>query len=156
MCVDECGQQHEFSVPPPLVRKDLVARMRAEAETLLPPQFLDCLHQIDQPFFTPVYDFCSPSLVCGRVVLIGDAASTPRAHIGFGVAKAGAEAQALAHALSNYDDIDRALVAYNAERQPLSERIVLHGRKLGTQLGVHIEKMKIAVCPNSCKIPRPS
>jgi hypothetical protein len=55
------------------------------------------------------------------------------------LAKAGAEAQALAHALSNYDDIDRALVAYNAERQPLSERIVLHGRKLGTQLGVHIE-----------------
>jgi hypothetical protein len=28
--------QHEFSVPPPLLRKDLVAQMRAEAEDLLP------------------------------------------------------------------------------------------------------------------------
>ena len=71
MCVDDYGRQHEFSVPPPLVRKDLIAQMRAEAETLLPPQFLDCLHHIDQPFFTPVYDFCSPSLVFGRVALSG-------------------------------------------------------------------------------------
>ena len=86
MCVDDYGQQHEFSVPPPLVRKHLIERMRAEAETLLPPQFLDCLNHIDQPFFTPIYDFCSPSLVSGRVALIGDAASTPRPHIGFGVA----------------------------------------------------------------------
>ena len=75
----------------------------------------------------------------GRVALVGDAASTPRPHIGFGVSKAGAEAQALAEALSSYDDIDRALSAYNAVRQPLSERIVAHSRKLGMQLGVGIE-----------------
>jgi 2-polyprenyl-6-methoxyphenol hydroxylase-like FAD-dependent oxidoreductase len=138
MCIDETGQRHEFSVPPPLVRKDLIAQMRTEAETLLPPQFLDCLRHIEQPFFTPVYDFCSPTLVFGRVVMVGDAASTPRPHLGFGVAKAGAEAQALAQALANYDDIDRGLAAYNAQRQPLSERIVMHGRKLGTQLGVDL------------------
>jgi 2-polyprenyl-6-methoxyphenol hydroxylase-like FAD-dependent oxidoreductase len=138
MSVDEHGQQHEFSVPPPLVRKELIAEMRAEAATLLPPQLLDCVNHIEQPFFTPVYDFCSPSLVFGRVVFVGDAASTPRPHLGFGVAKAGAEAQALAEALDNHDDIDRALAAYNAARQPLSERIVAHGRKLGTQLGVNL------------------
>jgi hypothetical protein len=40
---------------------------------------------------------------------------------------------------SNYDDLDRAIAAYNSERQPLSERIVSHGRKLGMQLGVGIE-----------------
>jgi 2-polyprenyl-6-methoxyphenol hydroxylase-like FAD-dependent oxidoreductase len=139
MCVDEHGHEYEFGVPPPLVRKDLVVQMRADAESLLPPQYLDCLQHIDQPFFTPVYDFCSPSLVFGRVALAGDAASTPRPHIGFGVSKAGAEAQALAEALSNHDDIDRALAAYNAARQPLSERIVTHGRKLGMQLGVGIK-----------------
>jgi 2-polyprenyl-6-methoxyphenol hydroxylase-like FAD-dependent oxidoreductase len=139
MCVDANGVQHEFSVPPALVRQDLVKEMRAEAETLLPPQFLDCLHHIDQPFFTPVYDFWSPSLVFGRVALVGDAASTPRPHMGFGVSKAAAEAQALAEALSNHDDIDKSLSAYNDARQALSERIVLHGRKLGTQLGVGIE-----------------
>ena len=139
MCIDDQGREYEFGVPPPLVRKDLVAQMRTEAESLLPPQYLDCLRHIDQPFFTPVYDFCSPSLVFGRVALVGDAASTPRPHIGFGVSKAGAEAQTLAEALSNHDDIDRALAAYNAVRQPLSQCIVSHARKLGTQLGVGIE-----------------
>ena len=139
MCIDDQGREYEFGVPPPLVRKDLVAQMRTEADSLLPPQYLDCLRHIDQPFFTPVYDFCSPSLVFGRVALVGDAASTPRPHIGFGVSKAGAEAQTLAEALSNHDDIDRALAAYNAVRQPLSHRIVSHARKLGTQLGVGIE-----------------
>jgi 2-polyprenyl-6-methoxyphenol hydroxylase-like FAD-dependent oxidoreductase len=105
----------------------------------MPPQYLDCLRHIDQPFFTPIYDFYTPSLVYGRVALVGDAASTSRPHMGFGVSKAGAEAQALVEALSNYDDIDRALTAYNLMRQPLSERIVAHGRKLGMQLGVGIK-----------------
>lgn len=139
MCVDDHGHEYEFGVPPPLVRNDLIVQMRADAEALLPPQYVDCLRHTDQPFFQPIYDFCSTSLVFGRAALVGDAASTPRPHIGFGVSKAGAEAQALAEALSNYDDIDRALVAYNAVRQPLSERIVSHGRKLGMQLGVGIE-----------------
>lgn len=97
------------------------------------------MRHIEQPFFTPVYDFYSPSLVFGRVALVGDAASTPRPHMGFGVSKAGAEAQALAEALFNYDDIDRALSVYNSARQPLGERIVTHGRKLGMQLGVGIK-----------------
>jgi 2-polyprenyl-6-methoxyphenol hydroxylase-like FAD-dependent oxidoreductase len=75
-CVDDEGRQHEFTVPPSLVRKDLIAQMRAGAERLLPPQLLDCVRHIEQPFITPVYDFCSPNLVFGRVVLVGDSAST--------------------------------------------------------------------------------
>jgi len=138
MCIDDNGREYEFGVPPPLVRKDLIAQMRGEAETLLPPQYFECVRHIDQPFFTPVYDFCSPSLTFGRVALVGDAASTPRPHIGFGVSKAGAEAQALAEALAGFDDIDRALAAYNAVRQPLGGRIVAHARRLGMQLGVGI------------------
>jgi len=83
--------------------------------------------------------FSTASMVFGRVAPVGDGASTPRPHMGFGVSKAGAEAQALAEALSNYDDIDRALSAYNSARQPLSERIVTYGRKLGMQFGVGIK-----------------
>jgi 2-polyprenyl-6-methoxyphenol hydroxylase-like FAD-dependent oxidoreductase len=139
MCIDEHGEFHKFSVPPPLVRRDLIAQMRGDAEILLPPQFRDCVHHIDQPFFTPIYDFCSADLVFGRVVFVGDAACAARPHIGFGVAKAGAEAQALARALHDQDDIDRALATYNRERQPLCERIVQHSRLLGTQLGVGIK-----------------
>jgi 2-polyprenyl-6-methoxyphenol hydroxylase-like FAD-dependent oxidoreductase len=74
--------------------------------------------------------------VYGRVALVGDAASCSRPHMGFGMAKAGAEAQALAEALRGHADVDRALAAYDRARQPLAERIMLHGRKIGTQLGV--------------------
>jgi 2-polyprenyl-6-methoxyphenol hydroxylase-like FAD-dependent oxidoreductase len=45
----------------------------------------------------------------------------------------------LAQALAAHDDIDAALAAYNAERQPIGERVMLHGRKLGTHLGVDLK-----------------
>ena len=139
MCIDENGRQHEFSVPPPLIRKDLIAQMRADAEKIMPGVFVDCLRNIERPFFTPIYDFSAPSIVHGRVALVGDAGASSRPHMGFGVAKAGGDAQALADALDASDDIDAALAAYNAERQPIGERIMLHGRKLGTHLGVDLK-----------------
>jgi len=139
MCVDEDGTQHDFSVPPPLIRNELIAQMRADAERVMPPAFLDCLRNIARPFFTPIYDFASPRIVFGRVALVGDAAASARPHMGFGVAKAGGDAQALADTLRDRDDIDAALAHYDAVRQPIGERIVLHGRKLGTHLGVDLK-----------------
>ena len=138
MCVDERGRQHEHSVPPPLIRKDLIAQMRAQAQAIMPPQFLDCLANM-RPFFTPIYDFSTPRLAFGRVALVGDAASSARPHMGFGMAKAGGDAQALAAALGSHDDVDAGLAAYNKARQPMGERIMLHGRKLGTHLGVNLQ-----------------
>jgi 2-polyprenyl-6-methoxyphenol hydroxylase-like FAD-dependent oxidoreductase len=139
MCVDETGHQHDYSVPPPLIRRDLIAQMRAEAENIMPPAFVDCLRNIARPFFTPIYDFSAPAIVFGRVALVGDAGSSSRPHMGFGVAKAGGDAQALADALAAHDDVDTALAVYNAVRQPIGERIMLHGRKLGTHLGVDLK-----------------
>src|SRR5690606_15896959 len=132
MCVDENGRRHEYSVPAPLVRRDLIAQMHADARAILPPALLDALSKIKQPFFTPVYDFNAPTLVYGRVALVGDAAGSSRPHMGFGVSKAGGDAQALARALGEHDDLDSALARYDAERQPIGERIVQHGRRLGT------------------------
>ena len=139
MCINENGHQHDYSVPPPLIRNDLIARMRADAEAIMPPAFVDCLRKIERPFFTPIYDFSASKIVFGRVALVGDAGSSSRPHMGFGVAKAGGDAQALADALDAHDDIDAALDAYNAARQPIGERIMLHGRKLGTHLGVDLK-----------------
>ncbi len=50
-----------------------------------------------------------------------------------------ADAQALAKRLRDHDDIDTALKAYNAERQPIGNHIVMHGRKLGTHMGVNLK-----------------
>lgn len=138
MCVDENGRQHEHSVPPPLIRNDLIGCMRADARAILPPQFLDCLDNM-RPFFTPIYDFAAPRLVFGGAVLVGDAAASARPHMGFGMAKAGGDAQALAEALAGHDDVDAGLAAYNRTRQPIGEHVVRHGRKLGTHLGVNLQ-----------------
>jgi 2-polyprenyl-6-methoxyphenol hydroxylase-like FAD-dependent oxidoreductase len=138
MLVDDDGVQHEFSVPPPLMRKDLIAQMQADAREILPDTLLDSLLQIKQPFVTPIYDFTAPAIVYGRVAMVGDAAANARPHMGFGMAKAGTDAQALAKHLAQNEDIDAALKAYNAERQPIGNTIVMHGRKLGTHLGVNL------------------
>jgi 2-polyprenyl-6-methoxyphenol hydroxylase-like FAD-dependent oxidoreductase len=122
-----------------LVRRDLIAAMREDARAVLPPALLDCLNKIRQPFFTPIYDFTAPSIVFGRVAMVGDAAANARPHMGFGMAKAGGDAQALARALRDHDDIDAAMEAYNVERQPIGNRIVAHGRRLGTHLGVDLK-----------------
>jgi 2-polyprenyl-6-methoxyphenol hydroxylase-like FAD-dependent oxidoreductase len=138
MNVDENGVQHEFSVPPPLIRRELKAQMLADARDIMPEVMLDCVMKIPQPFITPIYDFTAPAIVFGRVAIVGDAAANARPHMGFGVAKAGGDAQALARALRDHDDIDAALKAYNAERQPIGNIIVNHSRKLGTHLGVNL------------------
>jgi len=139
MCVDDNGHQHEHSVPPPLIRKDLIAALRAEAQDALPPALNDCLAAIDRPFFTPIYDFIAPRITLGRVALIGDAASNARPHMGFGVSKAGCDAHALALALRDHDDIDAALAEYNRVCQPIGATIVKHSRRLGTHMGVNLQ-----------------
>jgi 2-polyprenyl-6-methoxyphenol hydroxylase-like FAD-dependent oxidoreductase len=139
MNVDAKGVQHEHSVPPPLIRKDLIAQMHRDAREILPPPLLDAVMKIKQPFITPIYDFTAPSIVFGRVAMVGDAAANARPHMGFGMAKAATDAQALAKHLDARDDIDAALKAYNDERQPIGNAIVLHGRKLGCHLGVNLK-----------------
>jgi 2-polyprenyl-6-methoxyphenol hydroxylase-like FAD-dependent oxidoreductase len=139
MCVDDRGHQHDYSVPPPLIRRDLIAALRDEGRDALPPVINDCLQAIERPFFTPIYDFIAPRIVSGRVALVGDAASNARPHMGFGVSKAGCDAQALAEALRDHDNIDTALAAYNRTRQPVGETIVKHSRKLGTHMGVNLQ-----------------
>jgi 2-polyprenyl-6-methoxyphenol hydroxylase-like FAD-dependent oxidoreductase len=138
MFVDEKGVQHEFSVPPPLIRKDLIAQMLADARQIMPSALFDCVAKAKQPFITPIYDFTAPSIVFGRVAMVGDAATNARPHMGFGMAKAGCDAQALAEHLRDNEDIDAALKAYNAERQPVGDIVVKHARKLGTHLGVNL------------------
>jgi 2-polyprenyl-6-methoxyphenol hydroxylase-like FAD-dependent oxidoreductase len=139
MCIDENGVQHEYSVPPPLIRKDLIAQMHRDARDSMPPALLDAVLKIKQPFITPIYDFTAPSIAFGRVAMVGDGAMNARPHMGFGMAKAGCDAQALAKHLRDHEDIETALKAYNVERQPIGTQVVVHARKLGTHFGVNLK-----------------
>jgi 2-polyprenyl-6-methoxyphenol hydroxylase-like FAD-dependent oxidoreductase len=147
MCTDETGRYHEFSIAPPLIRKEVIAEMRKDARNILPPQFLDCLNNIDFPFFTPIYDFISPRMAFGRVALIGDAASVSRPHSGFGVSKAACDAFAMVKALEGADDIGAALKSFEPERIAINGRVVRHGRFLGTALTINSSNREEAKAP---------
>ena len=139
MYVDENGVQHEYSVPPPLIRKDLIADMYKDARETLPPALLDCadedqaaVHHADLRFHR-AGDRVRP---CRHGRRRGGECAPA---YGFRNGQGGTDAQALAKHLRDHDDIDDALKAYNAERQPIGNHIVMHGRKLGTHLGVNLK-----------------
>lgn len=134
MLTDADGTRHTLSIPPPLVRDDVVARGEAMAADLLPPPFVEILSKSERPFFTPIYDHVAPVFAQGRVALLGDAASVARPHIGMGVTKAAADAEALARHLAAGADVPAALAAYSAERQPAAVIAVETSRALGRMI----------------------
>ena len=96
LLTDKNGVTHSISIPPPLIRAEPIAAMRAAAERLLAPQFREIVRLIDEPILQPIYDLESPRLAFGRVAIIGDAAFVARPHVAAGVSKAADDAAALA------------------------------------------------------------
>jgi 2-polyprenyl-6-methoxyphenol hydroxylase-like FAD-dependent oxidoreductase len=131
LLTDMHGRAHSGSIPPPLIRPEVVAAMRAHAQDVLAPQFRALLALATQPFLQPIYDFESGHMVNGRIALIGDAAFVARPHVGAGVYKAAGDAHALAMALGEGSDIEAGLCRFEAGRLPIGRRIVRFGRYLG-------------------------
>jgi 2-polyprenyl-6-methoxyphenol hydroxylase-like FAD-dependent oxidoreductase len=139
LLTDESGHQHEVSIPPPLIRREIIARLRHDADTLVAPQFAELVRLTPQPFFQPIYDVELPRLVFDRVVLAGDAAFVARPHVGMGVTKAAGDAVALADALRAHDDVDVALRRYEAVRLRLGATVVARARHLGAYMQAQIK-----------------
>jgi 2-polyprenyl-6-methoxyphenol hydroxylase-like FAD-dependent oxidoreductase len=139
LLTDASGRRHEVSIPPPLIRPGVIARMRQDADELLAPQFAELLRLTSQPFFQPIYDLESPKLVFGRVALAGDAAFVARPHVGMGVTKAAGDAVALADALRTHDDIDVALQRYEMARLRLGAAVIARARHLGAYMQAQIK-----------------
>ncbi len=134
LLTDEHGVTHAISIPPPLIRRDAIAAMRAAAERLLAPQFRAVVRLIEEPLLQPIYDLASPRLAFGRAAIIGDAAFVARPHVGAGVSKAADDAQALAEALEADADVEAALLRFEAARLPVGHRIIERARHLGAYL----------------------
>jgi 2-polyprenyl-6-methoxyphenol hydroxylase-like FAD-dependent oxidoreductase len=137
MCTDANGRRHGTSIPPPLIRTDVIDALKADAAASLAPPIADLLARARQPILQPIFDLESPRLGAGRVVLIGDAAFVARPHVATGVTKAALDASCLADALTAEDDIETALGRYEQERAPAGRRLVARGRYLGAFLEGH-------------------
>jgi 2-polyprenyl-6-methoxyphenol hydroxylase-like FAD-dependent oxidoreductase len=133
LLTDENGTIHMISIPPPLIRREPIAQMRAAAERLLAPQFREVVRMIEEPMLQPIYDLETPRMAFGRVAIIGDAAFVARPHVAAGVAKAADDAAAMAAAL-DADDVEPALRRFEAQRLPVGRRIIERARHLGAYL----------------------
>ncbi len=134
LLTDAAGHTHALSIPPPLIRAEVVAAMRAAAEQVLAPQFAAIVRATRQPFLQPIYDIQSPRLTFPSTALLGDSAFVARPHVGAGVTKAAQDALALAEALEAAPDIATALAQYEAIRAPAGERVMQRARHLGAYM----------------------
>jgi 2-polyprenyl-6-methoxyphenol hydroxylase-like FAD-dependent oxidoreductase len=134
MLTDASGYVHDGSIPPPLIRPEVIADMRHDAARLLPPQMREVMGLAPQPFLQPIYDLESPHMAFGRVAIVGDAAFVARPHVAAGVSKAAEDATALVDALAQDGDVERALARFEQARLGIGSRIVRRGRQLGAYI----------------------
>ncbi len=134
LLTDESGTTHAISIPPPLIRREAIAEMRADAERLLAPEFREFVRLITEPILQPIYDLESERMAFGRVAVLGDAAFVARPHVAAGVSKASDDAAALADALRAEDDVERGLRRFEAARLKENHAIIRRARHLGAYL----------------------
>jgi salicylate hydroxylase len=85
---------------------------------------------VEQVFKWGIYDRDPlPQWTRGRVTLLGDAAHPTMPTLAQGANMAIEDGYVLAHALARYDEVDAALAAYVAARQPRTARVTLQSRQ---------------------------
>ena len=131
-----------MSIPPPLIRAEVVDAMRAAARRLVPPQFQEIVRLADSPFLQPIYDLEAPRLTFGRVAILGDAAFVARPHVAAGVVKAAEDALALAQALAAAGEIEAALRDFERARIEVGRRIIERARHLGAYLQAELRSVE--------------
>ena len=137
LCTDRNGVRHGTSIPPPLIRPELIEAIKSDADALVAPQLAALVYGTAQIILQPIFDLESPAIAFGRVALVGDAAFVARPHVASGVMKAAVDAETLVDVLAaNSGDVAAALARYNLERQPYGTALVGRGRHIGTYFTV--------------------
>ena len=121
------------SIPPPLIRREAIAEMRADAARLLAPQFHEVVRLIEEPFLQPIYDLeiaahgVRPRRDPRRRGLRGASACRCRRHQG------GGGCDGARGARCSEGDVAAAL-ALRGGRLPVNRRIIERARHLGAYL----------------------
>ena len=137
LCTDARGRYHGTAIPPPLIRPEVLAAIKATARALVAPQVAEIFVRA-QPFFQPIFDLESPQIAFGRVALLGDAAFVARPHVGAGVTKAALDAASLAGAVAG-QDVAAGLLRYQREQHPFGSGLVALGRQEGAYLSAQLK-----------------
>jgi 2-polyprenyl-6-methoxyphenol hydroxylase-like FAD-dependent oxidoreductase len=143
LCTDASGRHHGMAIPPPLIRPDVIAAIKATARALIAPQIAEIFAR-SEPFFQPIFDLESSAIAFGqpvpRVALLGDAAFVARPHVGAGVTKAALDAASLADALAAHgDDLAAALARYQREQIMFGRGLVALSRDEGAYIAAQLK-----------------
>jgi len=133
LCIDATGRSHGASIPPPLIRPDVVAWIRAQTRELVAPQMAEIFARDPRPFFQPIFDLDTSRIVFGRVALLGDAAFLMRPHPGAGTTKGAVDAATLADAIAAHG-VEKGLALYQRRQGAFGSGIVQQGRRDGSYL----------------------
>lgn len=133
---DADGRNHGLSIPPPLIRAEFQAEVRAQAAKQFAPEVAAVVGKVPQLLLQAITDLATPRLVFGRAALIGDAAFVARPHVAAGITKAALNAETLALAVGDGSgDLDAALAGYEAQALDFGAKMVGHARALGSHIG---------------------
>ncbi|WP_098010664.1 FAD-dependent monooxygenase [Streptomyces sp. sk226] len=121
------------SLPPGRLNSELTERLRALVSDNFPPYWASRVLRTpaETTFIQPIYDLAVPHYTAGRMVLVGDAASVARPHIGGGSVKALQDATALEAAWKAGSSWKEVLERYDAGRGPVGAAMVALARRMG-------------------------
>lgn len=121
------------SLPPGRLNAKLTAHLRALVADNFPPYWAARVlgTPAETTFIQPIYDLEVPRYAAGRMLLVGDAASVARPHIGGGSVKALQDATALEAAWTAGDGWHDVLERYDAARRPVGAAMVALARRMG-------------------------
>jgi len=121
------------SFAPGTVLDDLIAWGRKLADTRLPARIGQIIARTPdaEMALQPIFDLPLDTSVRMPFLLIGDANAITRPHTASGAVKALQEALCLEQALRSSPSTADAAAAFNAERNPVGNRLVEHGRRIG-------------------------
>ncbi|HLI19661.1 MAG TPA: FAD-dependent monooxygenase [Stellaceae bacterium] len=134
LCTDASGRCHGSSIPPHLVRAEVIRALHDAAEASFAPSLAAIIRRTPLPYPHGIFDVETPRMVFGRALLLGDSAFVARPHVGTGITKAALDAQELADALAEERGIAAALARYERERVAFGSALVARARHLGVYL----------------------
>jgi 2-polyprenyl-6-methoxyphenol hydroxylase-like FAD-dependent oxidoreductase len=139
-CTDASGYCHGTTIPPALIRPELIADMRVLARRALAPQCVQVIELTEKPFFQAIFDLESPRMYVKHAAVLGDAAFVARPHVGMGVTKAALDAECLADAILGTSNLDAALARYHERQHLFGTRVIARARRVGAHLGAQATK----------------
>lgn len=117
-----------------LVKPHYIKAQKDIANQVMPPIFKELIDATTNPFIQPVNDLSVTKMYLNRVVLIGDAAFTPRPHTAASTAKAVDNGVSLCQMLNEYpDDIEQALAIWEQPQLHRGNYLKNRGIALGNQ-----------------------